>query len=110
MGKLSIRKAESYNAAIYLRKSSDQQESSIPRQRESVNRYATTHDYTVVGEYIDSGISGLDSAERRPGFQKLLADAKSGKFQYVLIWDLSRISRSDPMITAAELLPLRDTG
>jgi len=108
--KLQISRTRGKLAACYLRKSSDQQEASIPRQRESVRHYAIRNGYELTVEYVDSGITGLNSVGKRTKFQELIDDAAAGKFQYVIVWDQSRLTRSDAMKTAAELQPLRDTG
>jgi DNA invertase Pin-like site-specific DNA recombinase len=42
-------------------------------------------------EYSDRGLSGAD--ESRPGWQALLADARSGKFDAVFVYDLDRFTR-----------------
>ena len=107
---LRIKKRTGNRTAIYLRKSSDAQEASIERQRESLQRYAKRHDLMIVETYTDAGISGVDSTDHRPGFQSLVEGAELGKFDAVLVWDFSRLSRSDPMETAAELRPLRRAG
>lgn len=108
--KLKINRTPGNRAVAYLRKSTDAQEASIDRQREAVYRYAAKHGYDVVGEYIDAGISGLDSSDRRPEWQRLIVDAERGEFDFILVWDLSRLSRSDPMETFAELRPIRRAG
>ncbi len=43
------------------------------------------------GECSDKGLSGAD--ETRPGWQLLLADARSGKFEAVFVYDLDRFTR-----------------
>ncbi len=40
----------------------------------------------------------------------MIEDAQQGKFQFVICWDLSRLTLSDPMETFAELRPLRKAG
>lgn len=110
MAKLALTRSPGKRAVAYLRKSSDQQEASIPRQREAVHQYAIRHKYDIVGEYVDAGISGVDSSDRRTQFMRLVADAEQDAFDFAIAWDLSRITRSDPMETAAELRPLRRTG
>lgn len=108
--KLRIRKATGKTAAAYLRKSTDEQADSIPQQREAVRKHAAKHGYKLVTEYVDAGISGVDSAGSRPEFQRLVTDAEAGKFAVVFVWDQSRITRSDPMEAMAELRPLRQSG
>lgn len=82
--------------ALYLRMSSDKQETSIQDQRKELTAYASKRGYRIIREYIDEGISGWK--EKRGGFQKLIADAQDdGGFQLVLCWDQARFSRFDPM-------------
>ncbi len=94
-------------AAAYLRKSTDQQEASLPGQRSAIQEYAIKHGFEIIAEYVDSGISGVDSSLDRREFARLVSDATEGRFSYVIAWDLSRITRSDPMETIYELRPLR---
>ena len=83
-------------AVLYLRMSSDKQDTSIDDQRAELLAYAAKHGYTIVREYCDSGISGWKSRERK-GFQHLIADASVGEFQVVLCWGQCRFSRFEPM-------------
>lgn len=48
--------------------------------------------YEVVEEYIDEGFSGKD--DKRPAFEKLLADMRAGRFESILCYKLDRIGRS----------------
>ena len=97
--------------AVYLRASTKEQTESIPAQRHA--RWSGTladHGLEIVGEYIDFGISG-DSCSIRPEFQRLLADAKAGMFDGVLVRQLSRLSRRDSLKSAAQIVgPLLDAG
>ena len=56
-------------AVAYYRMSTDKQDSSIPEQRKSVERWAKENGYKIIREYIDEGISGWKEA--REGFQRL---------------------------------------
>lgn len=83
-------------AAIYIRVSSTEQALegySLPAQESLLKTYAETYGHTIFKVYDDPGISGKN-IEDRPGLQRLLADAQKGKFELVLIWKLSRLSRS----------------
>jgi len=108
--KLSVVKSTGKRAVAYLRKSTDQQEASIPGQRNAIHEYALKHGFELVAEYVDAGISGVDSSADRKEFTRLVEDAEQGKFGFVIAWDLSRITRSDPMETIYELRPLRRSG
>jgi DNA invertase Pin-like site-specific DNA recombinase len=59
-------------AVTYSRPSITDQEQSIDRQREQVERYAAARAYRVAGEYMDEGIAGdvfdvivVDDSSRR---------------------------------------------
>ena len=45
------------------------------------------------GFYIDAGRSGVD-IKHRPAFQKMIDDAKAGKFDLIIVRDTSRFSRN----------------
>ena len=81
-------------AVAYLRRSTDRQEQSLGDQRLEVSRYAEEHGYQVIREYVDDAISGT-SADERPGFQAMVADAQAGGFQAVIVWNSDRFSRGD---------------
>jgi len=65
---------------------------SLAAQRSMIEQYCKLHNLTLVNQYTDEGISGKN-IEDRPGINHLLADAKEGKFDVVIIWKLSRVSR-----------------
>ena len=64
----------------------------------------------MVAEYIDEGITGVDSVSRRPGFQKMVVDAQEGKLDFSLVWSQSRLSRSSARNFIVEMSPLADAG
>jgi len=82
------------NAAIYLRRSTDKQERSIPDQRKAIQRYAKENDFKIIREYIDDGISGTETSKRE-AFIKIMNDVtSSGKdFEYILVYDMTRWGR-----------------
>lgn len=51
---------------------------------------AEAHGLEVVEEYEDYASGGNSN---RPGFQKMLSDARERKFSIILIWSLDRFSR-----------------
>jgi site-specific DNA recombinase len=79
-------------AAVYYRMSTDDQAGSIKRQREQALPYAARQGYRVVAEYTDEGIAG-DEFDKRHGLQRLLADAKAGRFAVVVCDEPSRLAR-----------------
>ena len=46
----------------------------------------------IVQEYVDRGISGTRA--RRPALDQMMADARRGEFDAVLVWAADRIARS----------------
>ncbi len=108
--KIKKSSTNSRRTALYLRMSSDAQEGSIAQQREAATLYAADHNLVIVAEYIDEGISGVDSVSKRPGFQRMVADAQDGRFDFSLVWSQSRLSRSNSRNFIVEMSPLADAG
>ena len=85
-------------AAAYIRVSTDDQlELSPDSQLEKIREYAVKNDLILPAEYIfhDDGISGR-AADKRPGFQKMIAAAKdpSHPFDVIIVWKFSRFARN----------------
>lgn len=82
------------NAVIYARYSSSRQrEASIEDQERVCREYARQNGDKVVRVYADKAKSGTD-AERRPQFQRMVADAKSGRWATVYVYTLDRFARN----------------
>ena len=96
-------------AVAYLRRSTDRQEQSIGDQRSEIARWAAEHGYDIVREYVDDAISGT-SADKRPGFQQMIADAQRGLFKAVIVWNSDRFSRGDVTETEHYRYVLRKAG
>jgi site-specific DNA recombinase len=80
-------------AAIYARFSSDKQtDRSIEDQVALCEAVCKHEGLTVVGIYDDRAISGASTLNRL-GWQRLMRDAKAGKFKVVVAEALDRISR-----------------
>ena len=83
-------------AAIYVRVSTDTdaQKDSPANQIATCREYAETVDLEVSDSltYNDAGISGMEM-ENRPEVQRMLADARAGKFDAILFTAISRFSR-----------------
>jgi DNA invertase Pin-like site-specific DNA recombinase len=101
--------AQFVRAVAYYRMSTDRQEASIPRQRESVEAYAATHGYAIIREYADEGVSG-DATEKRTGFLRMREDAARGDFSVILCWDKDRFGRFDSIEQGYWVKPLRDAS
>ncbi len=85
-------------AAAYIRVSTDDQaELSPDSQLMEIRKFAEREGYLLRDEHIysDEGISGK-KADKRPGFQKMIATAKESKgaFDVILVWKFSRFARN----------------
>ena len=76
-------------AALYLRVSTIDQHPET--QLLDLRQMAAQRGYEVVQEYTDR-ISGAKA--RRPGLDQMMADARRGRFDVVMVWACDRIARS----------------
>lgn len=76
--------------ALYCRVSTDRQ--NVQLQVDALRRVAAQREYTVVGEYIDDGVSG--AKDTRPALDRMMADARAAKFDIVLVTRMDRLGRS----------------
>jgi len=79
-------------AALYALISTTDKGQDPELQLGELREYATRQGWVVEGEYVDRGISG--AKESRPELNRLMADAKAGRFQVVLVWKFDRFARS----------------
>ena len=80
-------------AVIYARFSSHkQQETSIEGQIKVCEDYACREGLEIVDTYIDRAISG--TTDKRPGFNRMIADSGSGNFEYIIVYKLDRFARN----------------
>ncbi len=84
--------------AIYIRVSTHMQEELSPdAQKRLILDYAKANNISVSTEhiYMEGGISGR-KADKRPEFQRMIADAKSKEhpFDIILVWKFSRFARN----------------
>lgn len=92
------------NVVIYARYSSHSQtEQSIEGQLQTCYEYARSHNYMVIGEYIDRAQSG--TTDSRAEFQRMIADSDKHTFEGVLVYQLDRFARNryDSAINKAKL-------
>jgi len=76
-------------AALYLRVSTIDQHPET--QLHDLRQMAAQRGYAIVNEYTDR-ISG--TKVKRPGLDQMMADARRGRFDVVLVWASDRIARS----------------
>lgn len=92
-------------AVIYARYSShNQKDASIEQQVEACMKKAASEQLEVVGIYPDRAKTG--KTDKRKNFQKMMQDAGTGKFQYVIAWKSNRMGRNmlQAMVNAEILL------
>ena len=97
--------------AIYARVSTQEQAengNSLDFQIEKLKAYCQLHEFKIVGEYVDAGVSGAKS--ERPALNKLKKDIS--KIDIVLIYKLDRLSRSikDTMYLIEDLFKPNDVN
>jgi DNA invertase Pin-like site-specific DNA recombinase len=78
--------------AVYARVSTIGNGQSPEMQLRELREYCDRRGWTLVGEYVDEGISG--SKERRPRLDALMADAHRRRFDAVIVWKFDRFARS----------------
>ena len=86
-------------AAIYARYSTElQRDASIEDQVRLCRRRIAAEQWSPVGTYTDHAMSG--SIRLRPGYQKLLEDARARRFDVVVAEALDRLSRDQEDVAA----------
>lgn len=78
---------------IYARYSSAaQKDASIEQQYEACEAFAKREGYTIIERYPDRAISGR--TDDRPAFKRMMKDAQTGSFDYVIAWKSNRLGRN----------------
>jgi len=86
-----------WKVASYVRLSREDgvngESNSISSQRKIIEDWAREQpNVALVAEYVDDGYSG--ATFDRPGFKRMIADARNGRFNTIVVKDLSRFGRS----------------
>ena len=82
-------------AVAYARYSShNQRDVSIEQQLQDIRAFAEREGYTIIHTYADHALSGFKESEKRKEFQRMIAAASTGQFQYVIAWKVDRIARN----------------
>lgn len=90
------------HVAAYARVSTDHEEqaASLDTQIRYYTSYISANpDYQFVDVYYDFGISGFK--EKRPGFQKMMADARAGKIDLIITKSITRFARNTDTVLKA---------
>ena len=103
MARTTKRKTEANRAAIYARVSDKSQDgedkTSISEQTGDMEAYCESKGLTITARYQEVGRGW---SKKRPEFQRMLADARRGRFDTIVCWKSDRLSRG--MYPAAALM------
>ena len=103
MAKTTYRKTEGNRAAIYARVSDKSQDgedkTSISEQTGEMEAYCESKGLNITARYQEVGRGW---SKKRPEFQRMLADARKGRFDTIVCWKSDRLSRG--MYPAAALM------
>jgi DNA invertase Pin-like site-specific DNA recombinase len=87
--------------ALYARISTLNHNQDPEMQLRELRTFAAARGWTIVGEFVDRGISG--SVESRPELNRLMADARKRRFDCIAVWRFDRFARSTRhLLTALE--------
>jgi DNA invertase Pin-like site-specific DNA recombinase len=76
--------------ARYLRVSKSDQRPEL--QDDETKTFIERRGWTLTTTYLDHGVSG--SRDRRPELDRMIADARRGKFDILIVWKADRLFRS----------------
>ena len=86
-----MKASKSVRVALYCRVSTSDGRQDLGLQLDELRQVAKQRGWSVIGEYCDK-ISGAQ--DRRPGLDKLMADAARGEVDLVAVWKIDRLGRS----------------
>jgi DNA invertase Pin-like site-specific DNA recombinase len=87
--------ADAVRAALYARVSTDEQAregTSLDSQREQCAAYVAAKGWLLVDEFVDEGVSGTKGS--RPALDVMLAAARAGQLDAIVVKKLDRFGRS----------------
>lgn len=70
----------------------DKTSKALKRRFESAKSLRKARAWKVINVYTDKARTGTNDA--RPGFQRMIADAKSGAFRYIIVYMFDRFARN----------------
>lgn len=65
---------------------------SIPRQRKAIEKFSLFNEWKFLDHYVDESISGK-TIEKRDAFKQMMKDAANGKFDIIVVYDITRFAR-----------------
>ncbi len=78
---------------IYARFSCDnQREESIEGQIRECKEFAKRNDIEIIDQYVDRAKSA--TTDKRPDFQRMIADSAKHDFEVIIVWKLDRFARN----------------
>lgn len=99
--------------ALYGRVSTDEQKENqtINNQKRELDKYIKSNDHGIYSYYLDEGVSGTIPFEVRPEGRRLLEDAETKKFDFVLVLKTDRLGRNlKVMLNAVDTLSRLNIG
>ena len=85
-------------AALYARVSTTGHGQDVGLQLDELRQVAAQRGW-VAADYVDEGVSG--SKDRRPALDRMMADARAGKLDVVVVWRFDRFARNTAHLLAA---------
>jgi DNA invertase Pin-like site-specific DNA recombinase len=82
----------STRVAVYARVSTTNHGQDVSMQIWELRQFAEARGWQIVGEYVDSGVSG--TKDSRPELNRLMADAHKRRLDVVCVWRFDRFARS----------------
>ncbi len=79
-------------AALYARVSTTNHGQDVGLQLDELRTVARQRGWALVDEYVDEGVSG--TRETRPALDRMMNDARQGRFDVLLVWKIDRLGRS----------------
>ena len=96
MARSVARKEVGNRAAIYARVSdksqAEEDKTSLSEQATEMEAYCERKGLTITARYQEIGRGW---SKKRPEFQRMLADAREGRFDTIVCWKSDRLSRGD---------------
>ena len=82
-------------ACAYLRVSGQSQidGQDFDRQKQTIQAYADSHDFEIVGVYEEKAVSGKTELDGWPAFKQMLADLLSNGCRTIIVERLDRLAR-----------------
>lgn len=99
---------ENPRVALYARISTDDERQNLENQLHQLRAYVQRQNWEPYETEFTDRASG--SKDRRPGLDAMLKAAARREFDYVLVFDLSRLTRGGPATAFAVIKRLKDSG